>query len=289
MPRTLDSRASPPMDLSLTDALAAIAAKKRFPIVGAVLGLVASVVLVLTLRPLYEAQVVLVFDGGSGDQLSELARSFGGIASIAGINLPTGDGGDRASAIATLNSYEALSSFIDDGRIAEDIIRETSRGPLQLIAGDQRTSTWEAVRRLRRHMAVDELKPSGIIRVKFQWYDPQTAATWANSFTRHSDSILREAALDRSNQRLAFLKNELESVSALAVRDAMSKVIENELRTVAFATVDEEFAFRVIDPAIRAERPVRPRRALLIAMLTSLGAMTGIVIALAVTVREGRS
>jgi len=286
MPSTLDTGADAPLDLSLPEALAAITSNKKYPIVGAAIGFVVSIILVLTLRPLYEGQVVVAFDGKSGGQLSEIARSFGGIAAIAGINLPTGGDSDRGSAMATLGSYQALASFVEDRKITEDIFRETTRGPWRLVAGDQTISTWEAVRRLRKHVSVEELKPSGMIRVKVQWYDPQTAAAWANDFTRHVDSMLRTAALDRSKQRLAFLQREFERVSALVVRDAMSKVIENELRTVAFASADKEFAFRVIDPAIRAERPVRPRRALLVAMLTTLGAIAGIVLALAAAVRS---
>lgn len=288
MPSTLDTRADAPIDLSLPEAIEAITEHKKYPIVGAAIGLVASIILVLTLRPLYEGQVIIAFEGKNGGQLSEIARSFGGIAAVAGINLPTGGDGERGSAIATLGSYQALASFIDDRKITEDIFRETTWGPWRLVARDQTISTWEAVRRLRKHISVEELKPSGMIRVKVQWYDPKTAAAWANDFARHVDSILRTAALDRSKQRLAFLQREFERISALAVRDAMSKVIENELRTLAFASADREFAFRVIDPAIRAERPVRPRRALLVAMLTSLGALTGIVLALAAAVRNRR-
>lgn len=288
MPTSLDNQNKAPVDLSLPEAIVAVASRKHYPIVGAVSGLIISVVLSVMLRPLYDAQVILAFEGGSGDQLGELARSLGGIASIAGVNLPAGGNGDRSSAIATLESYEAFSRFVEDEKLTDEILRETTRRFLPFVAGNQSASTWEAVRRLRKYLTVEELKPSGMIRVRLQWYEPQTAATWANNFARIADSILREAALSRSNQRLVFLQAELADASAVVVRDAISKVIENELRTMAFASVDKEFAFRVIDRAVPPERPIRPRRALLVAMITSTGALTGIVVALIIAVRTKR-
>jgi uncharacterized protein involved in exopolysaccharide biosynthesis len=268
-------------DLTLPEAFAAVAAHRRVVLGGAVAGTVLGVVLAFTLRPVYESEVVLAYSGKQGSQLGELAGQFSGLASIAGMDLAMGGDGERNTAIATLKSYRAVASFIEQSKIGEIVLQETS-GPAWLpkLGGGGGESVWETVRRFRKHLGVEEKKPGGLIVVSVQWYDAQSAADWANAFARHADGMLRKKALDRSTARLEFLRGKFETTPYLAVREAISKLIESELRTVTLASADDEFAFQIIDPAIAAERHARPRRALMIVLLGSLGAFAGVVSAL---------
>lgn len=267
------------VDLSLTEAVVAVSRRRRYVIAGLLIGLLTGVGLALLLRPVYEGTVVLAIESQRGSQLGELARNLGGLAAVAGISLGS-EGGERETSIAKLDSYAATESFIESQHIARRIFAE-SRGPFASMPwADTSDSSWEAVRILRKHMSVEVANPSGLITVRVLWYDPRSAATWANAFARHTDSLLRQDALDRSERRIQFLTRELDGTREVAIRDAMAKVMENELRTLTLASADDEYVFRVIDAAVAADRPVRPRRALLVVMLTSLGGFAGIVAAL---------
>ena len=64
--------------------------------------------------------------------------------------------------------------------------------------------------------------------------------------------------------------------SAVEIQQAIYRLIEAQTKSIALANAREEYAFRVIDPAVAAERPVRPKRLNIVAA----GAVLGLVLAL---------
>jgi uncharacterized protein involved in exopolysaccharide biosynthesis len=72
------------------------------------------------------------------------------------------------------------------------------------------------------------------------------------------------------------LTKEFNENSVVAVREAVSSIMENEVRSIAVAKGDKQLAFYVIDPAIPAERAVRPKRVLICAAFAFVGLLIGL-------------
>jgi uncharacterized protein involved in exopolysaccharide biosynthesis len=128
-------------------------------------------------------------------------------------------------------------------------------------------------------LEITQAKDSSLIRVAIEWYDPVSASNWTNDLVALVDAKLRARALETARARMTYLQKEFESNPVVAVREVVSGMMESELRTIATAGADREFAFRVIDPAIRAELPARPRRSLIIVGFAFCGLLVGAIFA----------
>jgi hypothetical protein len=58
-----------------------------------------------------------------------------------------------------------------------------------------------------------------------------------------------------SEKRITYIDEEAAKVSAMEARQAVYKVLQDELSKVVFAKGTEDYAFKVIDPAVPPERP----------------------------------
>jgi hypothetical protein len=101
---------------------------------------------------------------------------------------------------------------------------------------------------------------------------------------------LRERAIDEANRSIAFLSAESDKTSKVILKEAIGRLTEEQVKTVMLAKVREEYALKVIDPALVPEPDeiVRPRRALMAILGLIGGLMLGCLIALAQGSRESR-
>jgi LPS O-antigen subunit length determinant protein (WzzB/FepE family) len=92
---------------------------------------------------------------------------------------------------------------------------------------------------------------------------------------------MRSDAMARSRRNLDLLRHEYENTSVAPLREAIAQVMEKELQTSMLSSVERDFAFRVIDPAIVPNRRISPNRRLIAASGLLLGLALGTLIAIA--------
>jgi uncharacterized protein involved in exopolysaccharide biosynthesis len=87
---------------------------------------------------------------------------------------------------------------------------------------------------------------------------------------------LREQALQDAEANVEYLRQELAETNVVALQQAMSGLLESELQKLMLARGNEEFAFRIIDDAEPPKESVRPRKALVVILVTMLGGLSGL-------------
>jgi uncharacterized protein involved in exopolysaccharide biosynthesis len=264
-------------DITLAEALRRIRGRWIAVASLTILGAVCGLIIGLVLPREYLGEVLLVPQAHeSGGQLESLARRVSGLASVAGINI--GGGGqsnDRDVAMATLTSYELMSGFIEREGVRAAFERE-QRSSWFSMFDRQPLTVWKTVRAFKERYSVTEDRTSSVVHVRVIWTDPVEASRWANAIVEYADQVLRKRALLTSESRLEYLTKEFNDSSVVAVRQAVSAIMESEVRSIAVAKADKQYAFYVIDAAIPAERPVRPQRAVICIALALLGLLLGI-------------
>ena len=110
-----------------------------------------------------------------------------------------------------------------------------------------------------------------------EWSDPAVAAAWANRLITMVNDRRRAESISEAQGSIKYLREQLSRNSAVEVQQAIYRLIEAQTKTIALANAREEYAFRVIDPAVATERPIRPKR---LTMVVS-AALLGLVLALA--------
>jgi uncharacterized protein involved in exopolysaccharide biosynthesis len=124
-------------------------------------------------------------------------------------------------------------------------------------------------------LVVEEDPLAGLITVSVYWTDPSKAAEWANALVRRLNAFIRERDLKDAETNLIYLREALEKTTLLSAQAAVSRLIESEVNKAMVAKGNEDYAFRVIDPAVSPLNPSSPKRLLATIGGLMLGAFLG--------------
>ena len=92
------------------------------------------------------------------------------------------------------------------------------------------------------------------------------------------------AAIRAAETNIAYLKEQLAETSIVEMQQAIYQLIEAKIKTIMVARSLDEYAFKVIDPAVPPQEPVRPRQVAIVV----LGGLLGLLIsAVVVLMRHG--
>jgi uncharacterized protein involved in exopolysaccharide biosynthesis len=231
------------------------------------------------LAPVMEERVGL----GSGD-LARFASQFSGLASLVGLGAG-GTGTSKEIALATLTSRGFQASLVQELSLMraffEDRWDAETRSFRPSWTGAVPTVD-DAIKYLNdRVFSVSEDRKTGLIRLRIEWYDRKVAADWANEIVRRVNESMRVQASSEAQRSLEFLQAELKRTTNLEVRRSIYSLMEAQVNRIMLANVREQYAFRVLDPAVPpAERnSVRPRKA----RIVLIGLMVGMVLGIGLT------
>lgn len=230
------------------------------------------------MTPQYRVEVVLLPQDADAQAglLGSLAGQFGGLASLAGVDLARGS--DKNEAIETLQSRSLTEEFLADRKLLPVLFREhwderAQRWRTELREGEPTLA--DGVRYFdRRVRSVSEDRRTGIVRLTITWRDAKAAADWANELVRRTNARMRKASADEAMRILQYVERRAAEEPAVGVRESLFKVVESQYKSLALATAREDFAFRVIDPATPPDPDdiASPRRAL----IAAAGAVVGL-------------
>jgi capsular polysaccharide biosynthesis protein len=120
---------------------------------------------------------------------------------------------------------------------------------------------------------------TGLITLQVDWKNRIAAAAWANELVKRVNAEMRRRAILNADASVTFLEKELATTSVIETREAINRLIETQEKQRMLANVTEEFAFRVVDPAIApdADDPVKPPKLVLIIA----GPLVGLILSVA--------
>jgi uncharacterized protein involved in exopolysaccharide biosynthesis len=259
------------------DIVAALLQRKWFFLIAIFIGTSAAAISAAYMDRAWRSEVLLVIaksDEESGS-MSGLSGAMGGISALAGISMPTDAA--RTEYMATLKSNGLARNFFHQGTVALDfcngkILKCPDPASWHKLPPEE--FFYRMVRKFQRSVLdVEEDKITGLIRVSVTWVDPNIAAEWANGIVAEANTELQRRAVDESNRRLNYLRDEVQKTDLVPLRDAISRLMEGQVKTAMMAQTRPEYAFRVIDPARPSARYdyVKPRRAVMMAGGAALG------------------
>lgn len=233
----------------------------------------------------YRAQTLIaaVRQDAGGSALGPLGGEIGGLASLVGIDI--GDGEDqKKEAMARFTSREFIDEFVRTEGIAPILFASKwdAEGKRWKTSEDPPTVD-DAYRFFTERVAsISEDRRTNLIKVTVDWKNPQLAKTWANNLVSRINADRRAVARAESARNLEFLDRELQTTNIVELRQAINRLIETEIRKRMLVNVREEYAFKVIDPAVvpGQRAVVKPRIAFLTAIALVLGTLLGCGIAL---------
>ncbi len=234
----------------------------------------ASVGYALLAKEIFRAEVLLA----PAEQQSApmLGGQLGGLAALAGVDVGEAGG---VEALAVLRSRQFARDFIEQLNLMpvffeDDWDAENSRW----LADDpaEAPDFRDGVRFFHEDiLIVSEERGTGLVTLGVEWTDPELAAKWASTLVRRLNDRLRERALREAETNVSYLQSELSAATLVSLQESIGRLLESELQKLMLAKGNEEFAFKIVDPAVAPKERVRPKRTLIAIVGTLLGGLLG--------------
>lgn len=234
--------------------------------------------------PIYRSEALLipVSEEQENRGFSAIASQLGGLAQFTGVSF--GGGSSKVEAIAVLKSREFTEQFIQsenllpilfDSKWDADQAKWKSNDPDKIPTLNDGFRLFDS--KIRQ---VTEDRKTSLVSLAIDWKDRELAARWAQQLVERLNQRMRERAINEAQRSLSYLNQELLKTEIEEVRQAIYRLIENQVKTIMWAKVRDQFSFRILDPPAVADKddPVRPKRALMILIGFFLGGFISLVI-----------
>jgi uncharacterized protein involved in exopolysaccharide biosynthesis len=264
---------------------------------------ICAVLYALWLPNIYESKALLApqEEGGAGG-LAGLARQYGGLASLAGINIGGGGGESSKSMIAQqkIQSLDFFTRYLYE-RVLLDLMAvdhwEAESGALIYDPEifDVKSQKWvrdvnyprqakpsaqEAHKALLGVLSLSEDKQTSLVTIAIKHQSPVVAQAWVALVIESVTEELRSSDVEEAQGSIAFLEQQRAQTSLVSLDEVFAQLIEEQTKTIMLANVSKDYVFDVIDPAVVPELKSEPKRALICVLGTLLGGMIGVLLVL---------
>ncbi len=260
-----------------------------------VIAAVVAVLYALSLPDQYSSDALLspVQDEGGG-RLTSMAQQYGGLASMAGIDLGSGQAGKREIAIETLRSRQFLMDFIERHNLRapllatkgwdpqrEQWLYDTERYDPQTgewqapedDPNDPEPSLWQAYQALEAMVSISDDPESGMVTLSVESESPLAARDWVQWMIEDINEYMKNRDMQETRRNVDYLETQLEETSISGMRQVFFSLIEEQTQTLMLAELDDEYAFQIIDPPLIPEERSAPSRSLIAVLGVLLGGM----------------
>lgn len=254
---------------------------------------VIAVIVALMLPNIYRAEALLAPNDQEGaGGLSALAAQYGGLASLAGINIGGGSADKTALGLEILKSRKFISEFIERHDILVSLMAaegwDSETGILEIDPDDYdaASETWvRNVRPPRRTvptyqeayevfmdiLSVSQNKKTGFVTVSVEHYSPTIAMQWVDWLIDDLNLSIMQQDVAEAEQAIEYLNKQIESTSLADMQNVFFSLIEEQTKTVMLAKVTDEYLLKTLDPAVAPEVKSKPRRSLIVVLSALLG------------------
>lgn len=274
---------------------------------------VIAIIIVLVLPNVYRAEALLApndQDGASG--LSALAAQYGGLASLAGINLDGGKADKTALGLEILKSRKFISEFIErhdilvplmasngwdadtgDLKIDDDEFDVSVNRWVRNVRPPRKTipSLQEAYEEFMDILSVSQDKKTGFVTIAIDHHSPTVAKQWIDWLIDDLNASIMRQDVDEAEQAIEYLNSQIKNTSLSELQNVFFSLIEEQTKTVMLAKVTDEYLLKTLDPAVAPEKKARPKRSLVVIFAGILGGTLGILVQLIwprnVSLRQG--
>jgi uncharacterized protein involved in exopolysaccharide biosynthesis len=262
-----------------------------------------SVLYAITLPNVYKSEALLApADSSSTNGLSSLANQFGGLASIAGIDIGgQGNSSKVHIAMEVIKSRKFISGFISAHSILPELmavkawdsvsgeviydetlyIQSEGKWVRDVVAPfNPEPSMQEAFTAFSNIMNVSKDVETGMVKLSIEHISPSLAKKWVDWLVADINRNMKTRDVIEAKKSTQFLTKQLQVTNIADIKSVLYKLIEEQAKVIMFAEVRDEYVFKTIDPAIVPELKFKPKRALICILGTFLGGVLSVLFVL---------
>tara|TARA_B110000908_G_C10221427_1_gene435557 strand:- start:766 stop:1713 length:948 start_codon:yes stop_codon:yes gene_type:complete len=239
----------------------------------------------------------------SQDTMSGALKSYGGIASLAGINLPAqGGSGNVPKAIKKIASlsffennimphidlpelmavkywdYETNSLVFD-----ENIYNKKSKTWVRNFSYPQKEipSSQESFEVFKdNHFSINEDKKNGFITLTIRHQSPYIAKKWSELIINQINIFYREKDKESAIRSVNYLNTQIAKASLSEIKQVLAQLLQTETQKLTLIESNKSYVFDFIDPPAVMEKKSDPQRAIICFLGLLLGLIMSSIIVL---------
>jgi uncharacterized protein involved in exopolysaccharide biosynthesis len=264
-------------------------------ILSTLLAATLSVYYALSLPNIYKAEALLAPNNQDGQKngLGSLAGQFGGLASLAGINLGAGATDKTGYAIEVLKSRDFIFKFLDKNDLKAPILassgwnRSTNTLVYDLDIYDPETMSWirdvapprsiepsmQEVYQVFRseNLFVTQDEESGFVKLAVYHYSPYLAKQLVDDLITALNTTIKKQDMAEAVKSIKYFEDELKNIDLAGAQAIFYQLIEQQQQKLMLTKVRDDYVLKVVDPAIVPELKSKPKRALICVLGTIAG------------------
>ncbi len=240
--------------VKLVDALHAIRRRLRYVLGLSVVIVIALSRLILAEEPVYRAYVTLA-------SVPRMVNPVQPVSADALLGIGGSSGADIFQAqISEDHAFEILRSddmsrrFIESEKLLPVLFADEWDAASQTwrdADADQHPTLEDALELFESEVRfISKNRATGVIRINIEWSDPELAALWANGLVKMADEEIRKRDIEESNRSIAYLESRADAVALDSEKSLIYKLIESHAKTIMLASVRDNYAFSILDPAV---------------------------------------
>ena len=224
----------------------------------------AGLIYALIATSLFRADVIMISNQEEGESLVNLSKQYSGLAAMAGIAIGGGAGvvdkTDRSLAILTSRSF--IEEFVQGQDIRKHLFSYLWDTKQNRWKEGEPTAAQTYKLLISNVVNVDVDRRTNLITLSVTWEDPVLAAQWANQIVKGINKKIREQEISEYQKSINFIQAQLGASKATSASlDAvMFNLIEELTKKIMIANVREEYAFKIIDPAVVPDQKYAPSK-----------------------------
>ena len=256
-----------------------------------------SIIYALMLPNIYQSQAVMMpMEANQG--MSGMLGQYSGMASLAGISLPSESGSKAQEAIARIQSFEFFSnSFLPHIKL-ENLMAvkkwNQASNTLTYDASAFNSESGQWVRKVKpptstipssqeaykkqyqEIMSVSEDKKTSFVTLSVEHKSPVIAQQWVEIMMDQIDQVMRDQDRQTALQSIAYLNSLAPTVNYEEISKALASLQQEQMKRLMMVEANENYIFKVLDSPIVPEMKVKPQRSLIVILGTMLGMMLSV-------------
>ena len=250
-----------------------------------------SIIFALMLPNIYQSKAVMMpMEANQG--MSGMLGQYSGMASLAGISLPSESGSKAQEAIARIKSFEffsnyflpyiklenlmavkkwtqASNTFTYDARDFDSESRQWVRKPQPPRSNIP--SSQEAYEEYMEIMSVNQDKKTLFVTLSFEHESPFIAQQWVEIVRDQIDQLMRDQDRQTAKKSIEFLNSLAPTVNYEEIKEALFALQQQQMKRLMMVEANDNYIFKVLDSPIVPEVKSQPKRSKIVIWGTILG------------------
>lgn len=258
-----------------------------------------AVVFSLRLPDIYKSTALLVpNEKEQANSLAGLASQFGGIASLAGVDLNSGNN-NAALALEIVKSNVFLTYFIDKYQLKKELfassgwVRETDTLLFDEDIYDINKKEWvrevklpylpepnilEVIEKFKEEsLIISKDDETGVVYLSVLTVSPLMSQTIARNLVNELNVYMRERDIESAEKSIVYLQQAAQATKLSDMRSVFYQLIQQQVQTKMIAETQTDYVFQVVDPAIVPLEKHKPSRAVIVILSFIVGFILSVV------------